>query len=109
MLTEIDAPEDAKTQYGLRATLRFEQVFLANVASQTISARPQATDSTSLASLQPSQVPSAATNNFALPSPYDPTANVGNLTNQFSEVPNAGVFSSNPTSTIAGTLSSGNP
>lgn len=109
MLTEIDAPEDNKTQFGLRATLRFEQVFLANVASQTLSARPQATDSTSLATLQPSNVPSAATNNFALPSPYDPTATVPNLTTEFKEVANAGVYSSNPTSTIAGTLAGGNP
>lgn len=109
MLIECTPVEDAKTQYGLRATLVFEQVFLATVASQTQTARPNATDSTSLGTQQGQNVPSAATNNFQLPSPYDSSVNSGSLTNSYGSVANAGSWSSNPTGTIPSTLSAVNP
>lgn len=109
MLIQCDPVEDAKTQYGLRATLVFEQVFLVTLASQTQTARPQATDSTALGTQQPANVPSAATNNFQLPSPYTSGVDSGSLTNSFGSVPNAGSWSSNPTGTIPSTLGAVNP
>jgi hypothetical protein len=108
MLIDIDVQEDAKTQHGLRAILTFKQMFIATVASQTVSARPQATDATSLATQQAQNVPSAATNNFDLPSPYDSSLTEGTLTSTYPLVANSGSWSSNPTSTIAGTLSAVN-
>ncbi len=109
MLIECTPVDDAKTQYGLRATLVFEQVFLVTLASQTDSARPQATDSTSLGTQQPANVPSAATNNFQLPSPYTSGVDTSDLNNNYGTVANAGTWSSNPTGTIPSTLSAVNP
>lgn len=104
MLTRISVPEDAKTYHGLRALLTFEQVFVSTVASQTISARPQATGQTQLGSVQPSLPSSAATNNFKLPSPYLSQINTDNLIGSYGDIANAGNWSSNPTGTITSTL-----
>lgn len=109
MLKKIDVQEDEKTNFGLRAILTFEQVFLVTIASQTQTARPQSTDSTSLGTQQAQQVPSAATNNFKLPSPYTTGADTSDLVNKFGSVANSGSWSSNPTGSIASTLGAVNP
>ena len=108
MLIDIAIEEDKKTNKGLRAVLTFEVVFLSTVASQTVSARPQATDSTPLGTVQPTNPTSSEINNFQLPSPYQSGTTTSGLSTQFSNVPNAGTWSSNPTGTIAGTLGGGN-
>lgn len=54
MLVDIISPETNETITGLKATLVFEQLFLVGISTKTaLSARPNATDETQLAQVQP--------------------------------------------------------
>lgn len=46
LIEDLDVPEDAKTHYGLRATVQLKELFIAVVQTVKISAKPQTTDST---------------------------------------------------------------
>lgn len=58
MIVSINSPETNKTVKGLRVTVTFKQMLIVTVTSTTVSARPNATDQTQLATLQ-TQDPSA--------------------------------------------------
>lgn len=104
MLYDIEALETAETQFGLRLLLTFKQLFISTVASQILSARPQATGSTQLGTLQSTVPDSSSVGNFKLPNAYQPGTNVQNLNNTYGQANNAGMWSSNPTNTITSTL-----
>lgn len=73
LIEEITPEEDSKTIAGLRATISFKQVFTATVATQDESARPNTTDNTQLATVQPQPTPPAITQQYAVNPPADPT------------------------------------
>lgn len=104
MLIDIDAPEDNTTFSGAKFTLTFEQQFFATIAIQTVSARPQISNSTALAQIQGQPVSSSLLANNKLPNPTDGTINEGNLQDEFGTTEAPGEWSSNPTSTISNTL-----
>jgi hypothetical protein len=85
MITGIESPETNKTFRSLKARITFTQIYLVTVASQIQSARPNATDSTQLATVQPAPVPASVTQQNTV-SGIDPTVNYGA----------AGDLSSNP-------------
>ncbi len=92
MITNVTSPETNKTFRSLKARVTFEQVFLVNLATQTMSARPNATDATQLATVQPTNVPATVIQQNQV-SGIDPTTNYGA----------AGSFSSNPYQILTGT------
>lgn len=85
MITDIQSPETNKTFRGLKARITFTEMYLVTVASQTQSARPNATDSTQLATVQPTAVPTSVIQQNTVTG-IDGTVNYGA----------AGTFSSNP-------------
>lgn len=94
MLIGIQSPETNKTVGSMRATLIFEQTFLVSVASQTISARPNATDSTQQASVQPTNVPATITQQNQITPAQLPVANSNSELNSLG-IPSGGDYSSN--------------
>jgi hypothetical protein len=53
MLVEsIDAPDTKETRYGLKASVMLSQIFTGTVTAQSVSARPQTSDSTSVGAKQ---------------------------------------------------------
>lgn len=73
MLIESVAPEEShETIASLRATVTFKQVFTGTVSTVEISARPNATDDTQQATVQPSPIPPAVSNQYAVAAPSDP-------------------------------------
>ena len=85
MITNVTSPETNKTFRSLKARVTFEQVFLVNLATQPMSARPNATGATQLATVQPTNVPATVIQQNQV-SGIDPTTNYGA----------PGSFSSNP-------------
>jgi hypothetical protein len=59
-LALVAAHDDVRTAHGFNGTLHFEQIISASVSTQTVSARPHATDSTNLGTL--STQPASAAN-----------------------------------------------
>ena len=57
LIEEINAPDDYKTQYGLRCTVRLREIFVVEVAKTTVSARPQASGQTQKGNVQASEPP----------------------------------------------------
>lgn len=98
MITNVTSPETNKTFRSLKARVTFEQVFLVNLATQTMSARPNATDATQLATVQPTNVPATVIQQNQV-SGIDPTTNYGA----------AGSFSSNPIAQILTRTNQGVP
>lgn len=94
MLIGIESPETNKTFAGMRATLTFEQTFLVSVASQTVSARPNATDSTQQASVQPDTVPPTIVQQNKIPVTQLPAQNSESELNSLG-IPAGGAYSSN--------------
>jgi hypothetical protein len=84
LLTAISAPDNIETRFGLKASLVFEELFTGTITTQTVSARPDLTNSTSLGSKQGL--------------PFDAAANAKFIAaaNKATTVPNAGALSSNP-------------
>jgi hypothetical protein len=60
LIEEITAPDDFKTQFGLRCTVTMKEIFVVEVSTTTVSARPQSTGSTSKGSIQPEPLPTVA-------------------------------------------------
>jgi hypothetical protein len=108
MLIGIQAPEDFTTFAGAKMRLTFKQLSLVTVASQTISARPNATGSTQLGAVQPQAVTPSSQATSQLPSPYTGLS-LDDLENQYGTPVSPGSWSSNPTATIQSTLGAGNP
>jgi hypothetical protein len=87
VITAIHARDDNKTKHGLRASITFQEVFLAQVqAPSAWSARPQDTSQFTGGLIQPTPVPDSVTNNYFVEPPP-----VGTPT-----VAGAGNYSSNP-------------
>lgn len=53
LIEQIIAPDDVKTQYGLRTTVKFKEIFVVNVAKIKVSKSPQITGTTNRGNLQP--------------------------------------------------------
>ena len=63
-------PEDTiKTFAGLRATVELQQIFLFSTSTQSVSARPQTTDSTTIGQTNPAPVPAGVTAQNSVPAP----------------------------------------
>jgi hypothetical protein len=87
VITAIHTRDDNKTKHGLRASITFQEVFLAQVqAPSAWSARPNDTSQFTGGLIQPTPVPDAITNNYFVEPPP-----VGTPT-----VTGAGNVSSNP-------------
>jgi len=67
-IVDVQPDDTVKTRYGLRATVEFQQIFLFNVATQTVSARSQTTGSTSVGQTNPAPVPAGVQSQNGLPS-----------------------------------------
>jgi hypothetical protein len=68
LITSIHVKDDNKTKFGLRATITFQQLFMAQVQIQSaVSARPQDTTGTTGGTTPTTPVPDAVTNNYAVP------------------------------------------
>lgn len=90
----IESPEDNKTTKSLKARITFSQMLLVAVTSQILSARPNATDETQLATLQ-GQIPSTTTIQQHEVTPEDlPTGSSESELNNY-DIPAGGEFSSN--------------
>lgn len=53
MIETISAPDDYKTQYALKVTVTFKEIFIATTKTIKISARAQTTDSTNRGAVEP--------------------------------------------------------
>lgn len=100
LIEDIRADDSIKTLYGLSAVIEFQQIFIASVATQGVSARTQTTDSSALGAVQPNQPSAGMVANNQLPStttgiPSSPTIQANQGT-----VNGAGTWSSNNTSTL---------
>lgn len=100
LIEDIRVDDSIKTLYGLSAVVEFQQIFVANVATQGVSARTQTTDSSALGAVQPNQPSAGIVANNQLPSattgiPSSPTIQANQGT-----VNGAGTWSSNNTSTL---------
>ena len=73
MMIESIAPEETNaTIASLRATVTFKQVFTATVATQSVSARPNTTDNTQLATQQAVPPPAAVQQQYSVTPPATP-------------------------------------
>lgn len=55
-IMDVLPEEDVRSQHGFRGRIEFKQIFLATVATEVVSARPQTTDSTSQGPVNPTPV-----------------------------------------------------
>jgi hypothetical protein len=53
LIEQITAPDDVKTLYGLKATVRFKEIFVANVSQVKVSKQTQVTGKTNKGQQQP--------------------------------------------------------
>jgi hypothetical protein len=60
LIEEITAPDDFKTQFGLRCTVTMKEIFVVEVSTTTVSARPQSTGSTNKGAVQPEPMETVA-------------------------------------------------
>lgn len=95
LIESVDAPDTNLTRYGLKAAVVLKQIFTAQVASVTISARPQTTDTNDNGTAQGTAPTSALSGQHQIPSPSYPTVTPDALQNVQGTVPNAGKWSSN--------------
>lgn len=87
VLQAIHAPDDFRTKHGLRATVIFQQIFVASVATQNaVSSRPQDTGSTGTGSIPTTSVPDSVTNNYSA-QPAAPGAPIVTGAGDFSSFP----------------------
>jgi hypothetical protein len=57
LIEQIIVPDDFKTLFGLRATVRFKEIFVVSVGKVKVSARSQVTGSTNRGNQQPVEIP----------------------------------------------------
>jgi hypothetical protein len=90
LIIDMIAPDNNKTKFALKATIIFEELLSASVASTpSSSARPQSSGSTPTGTVQSTAPNSSQTQQNVIPSPLYPGANT------FPNVPGAGNVSSN--------------
>lgn len=100
LIASMQSPDTNRTRYGLRATVTFQKIFTADVATLSVSARPQTTD-TSGNGVKQGAVPSApVTQQHQLPSSFYTTITPSALKDSYGMVPNAGSWSSNSIASI---------
>ena len=102
VITDVPAEDTVQTRYGLRAQVLFEQINIATVSTQGVSARTQTTDTTSQGQTQPAVVPAGVTSLNGLPSAATGAPSSADLQAVYGYVPGAGNWSSNPTSPLGG-------
>lgn len=85
LIESIDAPDSKETRYGLKATVVLGQIFTGTVSAQSVSARPQTSDSTSIGAKQPIPISSSDLHRFTTLIPTS-VYGAGNV----SSVPNSG-------------------
>ena len=56
LIESIVAPDDYNTYYGLKATITLKEIFIVNVYTVKLSARPQITDTTSSGQVEPDKI-----------------------------------------------------
>jgi hypothetical protein len=56
LVEQISALDDVKTSYGLKASVRFKEIFVVDVSKVKVSARPQTTGATNRGTQQPASV-----------------------------------------------------
>lgn len=94
MITDIDSSETNETIHSLRARITFMQMLFADVTSQVVSARPNATDSTALGTQQGQQLSDPLIHQHEILPTDMPSGNSESIVNNFG-VPAGGQFSSN--------------
>jgi hypothetical protein len=99
-ITDLPTEDTVRTRHGLRLTVMFEQIFVASVATQSISARPQTTDSNELGSTQADTVPAGVVSNNMLPSASTGIPSSSAIQQNLGSMPGAGNWSSNSTATL---------
>lgn len=77
LIKSVRASDTNMTAHGAKISLRFEQIILAQVSTQTVSARPNQTQTTNTGGAQPTPVPPTTTNTFTVPplmtpAPFNP-------------------------------------
>lgn len=103
IITNVPAEDELRTKYGLRATVDLEQIFVAQVATQGVSARTQTTDATQLGTTQAAAPSNALISQNQLPSTTTGVSSPSAIQAQQGTVPGAGNWSSNNTSTLPST------
>jgi hypothetical protein len=101
-LVGISPDETVKTLHGLRARLEFEQIFVADVAVEGFSTRPQTTDSTDIGTTQPVPPSAGVVSQNGLPSAATGVESSEALQAQTGTVQGAGNWSSNNTAKLDG-------
>jgi hypothetical protein len=99
-ILDVIPDETIKTKFGFRGRIEFKQMFLVSVATQTVSARSQTTDSTSIGQTNPVPVPAGVTTQNALPSTSTGVASSSAIQAQNGTVIGAGNWSSNNTGNL---------
>lgn len=100
IIADIIPDETVKTLHGLRAQVEFEQIFVAQVSTQTYSARPQTTGDTAIGTTPTSPPSDGVVAQNGLPSTSTGVPSSEALQAQYGKVPGASNWSSNNTSQL---------
>lgn len=73
LIEEIRAPQSNQTTFGLRMTLVFRQIIIANTNASTVSARPDQSQNTNGGNVQSSNVAQSISSRHTLPPPAGPS------------------------------------
>lgn len=90
LITNVRAREEQRTKYALRASITFEQIFLASTAQQAVSAASQVTDSTAQGPVNTAPPAPAVEEAFQVTPPGFPTEPIPGIP----IVPGSGAWSS---------------
>jgi hypothetical protein len=99
-IVNIPTEDTVQTQYGLKARIQFKGMFIAQVAVQTYSARPQTTASTEIGTTQVTDPSNGVVSQNMLPSAATGIPSAEELFKSVGVVNGAGTWSSNNTSTL---------
>ena len=102
VILDIPVEDEVQTRYGLRTPVLFQQIFVATIAAEGVSARTQTTDATSLGTTAPVPPPAGTTAQNGLPSAATGAPTAAALQAALGSVQGAGNWSSNSTSALAG-------
>jgi hypothetical protein len=102
IITNIPVQDTVRTRWGLRTPVYFQQIFVSNVATLTVSARPQTTGETSIGQQNPTPPTAGEIQNNMLPSTTTGAPTPAAIEAVHGIVPGAGNWSSNNTSDLAG-------
>lgn len=96
-IENIVPDETGETQYAFKARIDFEGLFIATIAEQAFSARPQTTGSTALGQQLPAPVSPGVVAQNGLPSAQTGIPSADDLQQEFGTTTGAGNWSSNST------------